>query len=81
MTTTFYLLISDLLNVRQDYVEEQVAKGADTIEVFAIPSNYENSRYWDSWKHIYYHEEEGDIKFVYVDVETWWESRVKEGWF
>lgn len=68
-------------NVRQDYVEEQVAKGADTIEVFAIPSNYENSRYWDSWKHIYYHEEEGDIKFVYVDVETWWESRVKEGWF
>lgn len=64
MTTTFYLLISDLLNVRQDYVEEQVAKGADTIEVFAIPSNYENSRYWDSWKHIYYHEEEGDIKFV-----------------
>lgn len=30
---------------------------------------------------IYYHEEAGDIKFVYVDVETWWESRVKEGWF
>ena len=68
-------------NVRKDYVEEQVAKGADTIEVFAIPSNYENSRYWDSWKHLYYHEEEGDIKFVYVDIETWWESRVKEGWF
>lgn len=68
-------------NIRKDYIEDRVAKGADTIEVFAIPSDYEQSRYSDSYKYIYYHEEAGDIKFVYVDVETWWEARVKEGWF
>lgn len=64
--------------IRDSYIAQKMSEKAQTIELFEIPSEYFLNSKWEFRRYNYYNEID-DIKFEFVNWDTWKENRKKEG--
>ena len=64
--------------IRDSYIAQKMSEKAQTIELFEIPSEYFLNSKWE-FRYYNYYNEIDDIKFEFVNWDTWKENRKKEG--